>query len=164
MSYKFFLTQTEYNELATKYAEEYGPDIEIPSVKEFQEMYEDIHQRAFKRILPAMLSEEHKTFKMICDKLKEFEWQILRRDYTDCICLGIESDSRIEGVARQVERFLTNAGYELEEEREEEKEEKPIAIREVKKEEVKEDPTLDLAKVFYKALGDFIEVREKKIC
>ena len=168
MPYKFFLTPFEYNELAAKYAEEYGPDAEIPSLKEFQDMYEDIHQQAFRRMLPAMSGEEHITFKKICDRLKDFEWQALKKDYTECMCLGIESDSRIEGVARQVERFLRDSGYVIEKDEPENQEEiivqndtdvsekKVIVRREVTK---KEDPLLDLAKAFYKVLGDYIETR-----
>ena len=168
MGYKFFLTPVEYNDLAVKYAEEYGPDTEIPSLKEFQDMYEDIHQQAFKRIGVAMMNEDVITHKKICDRLKEFEWQALKKDYTECMCLGIESDFRIEGVARQVERYLTDLGYVIEKDEPVKQDEisiqkdsdvsekKVIVKREVNK---KEDPVLDLAKAFYKALGQFIETR-----
>ena len=160
--YQFFLTPFEYNELKTKYVEEYGPDVNVPSLKEFQDLFEDIHQQAFRRMLPAMASEEHITFKKICEKLKEFEWQALKKDYPDCMCLGIESDFRIEGVARQVERFLRNAGYEIEKDEPVKQDEKEVQKEpEIKTREVKpkEDPILDLAKVFYKVLGEFIETR-----
>lgn len=157
MSFKYFLTSFEYNEMKAKYIEEYGENVEVPSLKEFQDVYEDIHQQAFRRILPAITSEEHITFKKICDKLREFEWQALRKDYTDCVCLGIENDVRINGVAKQVERYLISVGYEIEKEEDIEKEEEKIPTREIKK----EDNSLDLAKAFYKILGDYIELRNK---
>lgn len=169
----YFLTPTEYKELAAKYAEEYGQDVKVPSLKEFQDMYEDIHQQAFRRMLPAMAEEEHITFKKICDKLKEFEWQALKKDYTECICLGIENDQRIEGVARQVERFLLNAGYEIEEEPKgpeefvssdfSELEKKPLIKREIKKRE-EDSEVFKVMKSFYKWLGEYIETRNNTAC
>lgn len=124
--------------------------------------FKQMHDIAFKRIVPASKCLKKITFNTVKEEYLKFEKQYAR-NFPENDFLGLESENRVNKTIRYILSYLENEiGLKIEEDEPEEEivkiEEKPvIATREIKKTDDSE--VFKVMKSFYKWLGDYIETR-----